>query len=197
MKELILKEDYSKGNLKYVYNDLYSQFEKNELKDKAQFDMLFKGPNYKLLLCYDESDLIGYIIVYIDFKTNLMWLDYLAVLEEYHSRGYGTKMIETLKEKYKNLDGCMIEVEKEDDKDINTYRRIKFYENLGCMRLNIDYMLPTKESGLSMHLYYLPFGKEIIKMTKALNIIKSVHNTIHSDITHVAEIFTKIEESIL
>ncbi len=197
MEKFSLKENYSKENLKYVYNDLYSQFEKSELKDKEQFDTLFKSENYKLLLCYDESDLIGYIIVYIDIETNLMWLDYLAVLEEYHSRGYGTKMIETLKEKYKNLDGCMIEVEKEDDNDQNTYRRIKFYKNLGCMRLDINYMLPTKESSLRMHLYYLPFGKKTIKMTKALSVIKSAHNIIHSDITHVAEIFTKIEESIL
>ncbi|CAH2212538.1 GNAT family N-acetyltransferase [Tepidibacter aestuarii] len=197
MEKLILKEDYSKENLKYVYNDLYSQFEKSELKDKDQFDILFKSDNYKLLLCYDKSDLIGYIIVYIDFETNLMWLDYLAVLEEYHSNGYGTKMIKTLKGKYENLDGCMIEVEKEDDKDINTYRRIRFYENLECIKLDINYMLPTKESGLSMHLYYLPFGKALIQMTKALSVIKSAHNTIHSDITHVAEIFTKIEESLL
>ncbi|WP_099191212.1 GNAT family N-acetyltransferase [Tepidibacter mesophilus] len=197
MGKLNLEENYLNKDLKYVYNDLYSQFEKSELKDKEQFDILFKNENYKLLLCYDENNLIGYIIVYIDIETNLMWLDYLAVLEEYHSKGYGTKMIEILKEKYKNLDGCMIEVEKENDKDINTYRRIKFYENLGCTKLNINYILPTKESGLNMHLYYLPFGKQIIQITKALSVIKSAHNTIHSDITHVAEIFTKIEESLL
>ncbi|MCT4509654.1 MAG: GNAT family N-acetyltransferase [Tepidibacter sp.] len=197
MKKLIVKENYSKENLKCVYNDLYSQFEKSEVKDKEQFDILFENDNYKLLLCYDGKKLIGYIIVYIDIEANLMWLDYLAVLENYHSKGYGTQMIKTLKNWYKNLDGCMIEVEKEDDKDINTYRRIKFYENLGCIKLDINYILPTKESGLSMHLYYLPFSKELIQITKALSVINSAHSTIHSDITHVAEIFTKIEESLL
>lgn len=179
-------------NLKEIYEDLSSQFPKNELKSYNAFRTLLDNNIYRLFLCNNGINNIGYVI-FIE-HNRYIWLDYIAVKKEYHSKGYGSKIFNTLKEKFKNqIKGCFLEVEKPDSNNKNTIRRIKFYENLGAKLILSDYLYPAENGSLRMDLYFISFKNSFIpKPFDIKQIIGFIFNSVHYDIIDKQKIFNEI-----
>ncbi len=176
MNKIILKK-YGIKEFQHIYTDMLNQFPKNELKTYETFEKLISENKLNCFGIYDNDKEVGYLI-YANL-SNSIWLDYIAIKKEYHSNGYGKKVIS-------KLDNCYLEVEKPDINQPNTLRRINFYESLGARKLNIDYIYPNNDGGYKMDLYYL--GKNLPDKETLFSDIKEVFATLHSDIQNTEEI---------
>lgn len=169
-----------------IYSDIEKQFPIEERKSKEEFDKLLDGGNYKLGLIYDNETLIGYIFYIV---KNFVWIDYIAVMKDFHSKGYGSEILRTLFEKYSALEGCYFEVEPAVNRHPHTIRRMNFYKKLGCTELNFKYYFPNHVKKLELKLLYKSFNGTIPDTEKIKKDIKYVFDIIHSNIKCKDEIF--------
>lgn len=136
--------------LKYVdinkfKDNLYSHYIKifpleEERKTLEEIIFAYKKNYLKIIEILDNDIIIGFMMINNVCKKGYVILDYLAILPQYRSRGYGTKAVKKLINLYKDNKGIFIEVEDTQDLGINI-RRKKFYENLDFKRLNFDLLL--------------------------------------------------------
>lgn len=173
-----------------VYEDMLLQFPPSELKPFETFCNLLEKGCSKLIIAYQDETPVGYIIVYSDDATNTLWLDYIAVLKKYHSKGYGGEMLKALKDLFNTANGIFLEVEKPDENDIQTLKRIKFYKKHGAELLDVNYLYPNKDGYLPMDLYYIPYTNQKVEVFK---VISNVFSAIHKDIPHVDKILNLIK----
>ena len=162
-----------------IYDDMTEQFPPEELKSYTRFCELIDGGDYFVQSVIDGALTIGYVI--FTKVNNSLWLDYVAVLKEFHSKGYGSKILNALKDEYQK--GIYLEVEKPDESRPNTLRRIKFYTNLGAQKLDYDYFYPSEKAPLPMDLYYLPYDN--ILPVDIEGDINTVFRLLHSDISYL------------
>lgn len=180
-----------KDEFPLIYSDMQKQFPQSELKPYEIFLKLIDTHKYKVYAAHDDGNLVGYVVV--AEIEDVIWLDYIAVLKEFHSNGYGAQILGELENIYADKTGCLFEVEVPDVEELDTLRRIKFYKNLGAQKLPIDYFYPNAEGSIKMHLYAFPY-----KSCNNLNyreIIKGVFELIHSDLLHRDDVLAKICES--
>lgn len=184
----------NKDFFKIAYKDMREQFPKSELKNFDIFMRLLSTDNYCIYSASTNNSIVGYFIVFKDNDTNNLWLDYIAVMKQYHSRGYGHQIFEKIKKYFANdYNGIYLEVEKPDKARPNTIRRIKFYESLNAHKLDIRYFYPNEEGCLPMDLYFLPFKEmNIPAKNKITGTIQKVFLSIHSDCKHLDNILSKI-----
>lgn len=188
---LILKEA---KNSDIIFEDMQKQFPPEELKDFSTFKKLLNTPDYKLFVLEDNSRLTGYLIFLEDKQSKTIWIDYVAILKEYHGCGFGSEIFHIAKNTFKDLKGCYLEVEKQNPDDINTLRRIKFYTRLGAKKLDVDYIYPNKTGGLPMDLYFMPFDETYFPSKEdMMQAINHTFSYLHSDIKNTKEIFSKIK----
>lgn len=154
-----------------VYEDMLLQFPKEELKPQEVFKSLLEENGYTLWLVHDSDKIVAYFLVFFDAGTNFLWLDYLAVFKEFHSLGYGSKILRLLHSVYPDAAGCFLEVEKENPQIPNTIRRIQFYERRGAVKLPVQYFCPTVSGNLPMYLFYLPIGEEKLPSSPKIKIM--------------------------
>ena len=140
-----------------VYSDMLKQFPASELKSKEAFlNLMGKGRYDFRIVCNPNGNLIAYFTCFIAENENIGLLDHLAVLSRYHSKGYGSHLMGLIRRQYSNLDGLLLEVEKENPQFPDTIRRIKFYERNGAHKLDIRYILPgAGNSATEMNLMFL------------------------------------------
>ncbi len=192
-----LKIDLKKENKDFfntVYKDMLEQFPKTELKSFENFMNLLSTDKYRLYSAWAENTAVGYFILFVDCEQKTLWLDYIAVLKKYHSRGYGHKIFEKLKKYFaKDFNGIYLEVEKPDETNINTIRRIKFYESMSAKKLDIKYFYPNENGALPMDLYFLPFNRDKVpQKEEIINTIQKVFCSIHSDFKGLDKILAQI-----
>jgi len=171
-------------NINALYKSLETQFPKSELKEKSVFEKILQNKNYKVFNIVSNDLVCGYF-TFLEFSDNTIWIDYFAINKSCQSKGFGTAAFNLMKTMpvYK---GCYLEVEKASIKDINTIRRIRFYENLGAIKLDINYLYPNVYGNLPMNLYFMPFGK-FLGIPDKQQIIKNIEyafENIHFDIAH-------------
>ena len=181
----------SNNNFSAIYADLLAQFPKSELKSKERFEELLKNPDYRAYSVKISGENAGYVILFTDKKNNTLWLDYIAIFKENHSKGFGTGIFNAMKKEFSEFLGIWLEVEKPDENEPDTLRRIKFYKKLGAQLVSENYIYPNNDGGLSMDLYFLPFCEAnfVKKMHKC---VKTAFETIHSDVENIEKIFDKI-----
>lgn len=177
-----------KINFDIFYNDMILQFPKEELKSKAEFKKLIDSGKYDILSAFEKS---AYVFIVKDIENSVIWLDYLAVMKNFHSKGYGKRIMESLKEYYPKYYGCYLEVEKPDENVADTIRRINFYKNLGAVRLNCDYFYPNENGYLPMDLYYLPFDDKLPQ--NSIKTIENIFNILHSELPHIKDVLQRIK----
>lgn len=178
------------ADFEYIYNDMETQFPKNEMKPYGVFCGLLNLPCYDLYHIKENETSVGYAL--IANNEDFLWLEYFAIYKKFHSKGYGSKIIASLKDNFPKFKGCFLEVEKPDENKINTIRRIKFYENLGVINLNYDYFYPNEEGFIKMELFYLPFGNVILPDVSIIKkVIKKIFLTLHAKIPHLNEVLLK------
>jgi GNAT superfamily N-acetyltransferase len=184
-------------DLKNVYQRFTADFASDELKSYEHLKLLMSKKRYKLLLAKDPilHEVVGYAFIYEFDRLQGIWLDYMAIDNQYRGSGYGALLFKKLTKWKQNGFSVeiFIEVEMPEENEgftrENQLRRIRFYERLGAKRLPIPYQLPTRDGGLPMYLYFWPspdvelLPKELIKEA-----ISEVFSYIHSDIKHKDDI---------
>lgn len=142
----------------------HHDFPSNELKPFSMIEKLMNSGCYECCGFYEKEndELCAYAFMMADTDTNMLLLDYFAVCEEVRERGYGSIVIELLKEDYTKWDGMIFEVEDDDTADTEEekkirQRRIAFYERNGVV------MTKQKSSafGVDFKLMSLGLGREI------------------------------------
>lgn len=170
-----------------IYKDMQAQFPKAELKTYEHLKEI-AGDNYRIYQVI-ENEPVGYVIL---FETeDFIFIDYVAVFKEFHSRGFGGKILENLKQAFHKR-GCFLEVEKPNFLDKNTLRRIKFYEKYGAEKLDVNYIYPNNEGGLPMDLYYISYDNKKPSNSDIKQFITALFKAVHFDIENCDEILKKI-----
>lgn len=133
---------------KLVYPEYLRLFPKLERKPYKVLERTIIENIAKALKIVVNNKFVGFFIVNTLKNNSIVQLDYFAILPEYQSKGYGSKAINLLKEKYVNSDGIFIEIEKvgigeNEEENIIREKRSKFYERLGFYKLNFDINMYT------------------------------------------------------
>ena len=172
-----------------IYSDMQKQFPPEEMKTYPEYNTLLASGDYKTGLVFDDDNLIGYILY---LEKDFIWVDYIAVLKKFHSKGYGGKILNALFEKYSHLKGCYFEVEPEDENYPQTIRRMNFYKKLGCSELDFVYYFPNPLKKLKMKLLYKSFDGKIPDREKIKKDIASVFEALHKKVECREEILELI-----
>lgn len=170
-----------------IYTDMQSQFPPEELKSLEDWQKIC-GRQYHVFKII-ESEPVGYISI---FETDkFVFIDYIAIYKNFHSKGYGGRVIDALKDFYRDKKGCFLEVEKPDQKNAYTLKRISFYERHGAQKLDIDYLYPNKSGCLPMDLYYINYNG-MPSYDEITMFVKELFSVVHGDLEHAEEIYGKI-----
>ena len=182
--ELCLK---TKKNLpEEIYSDMEKQFPPEELKTFTELNNLLHGNFYKFAMFYNADEPVGYVFF---LQNDYIWIDYIAVFEKFHSKGYGSRILNLIFIKYSNLKGCFFEVEPEDSDNIQTVKRMNFYKKLGCKKLDFEYYFPNEIKELRLELLYKPFNEKIPDKNEIKKQINFVFENLHT--------FVKTKDSTL
>lgn len=170
----------TKTNLpKEIFQDMEKQFPPEEMKLFEEFNTLFEKTPYKCEILFDAKSTVGYILY---LENEYLWVDYVAIFSEFHSKGYGSKIFEILFEKYSQLKGVFFEVEPENQENIQTIKRMNFYKKLGCKNLNFNYYYPNDIKKLKMELLFKPLKEDLPNKNEILNQISFVFESLHSNV---------------
>lgn len=180
------------SNFDSIYSDMKTQFPESELNEYFVYHNLLLSDKYKLYLAKEDDEFIGYVLLCNLVEEKFLWVDYISVLKQFQSRGYGHKIFKCLLDKYNTYNGIYLEVEKPDETDIKTIRRINFYRTLGAEKLNIEYYYPNKSGCIPMDLYFLPISEKKIPFNVTNNIVRIVFNLIHSHHSHMQQVLDRI-----
>lgn len=176
-----------------IYNDfMLKQFPETELKSYKDFVKLLEEERhcYNFYIAQNADTTVGYVL--LCKGTNFIWIDYIAVLPQFYSGGFGRKIIEGLKNTFTGINGLYFEVEKPDENDINTIRRIKFYNSCGAKKLDCEYFYPNNSGAIPMDLYFLPVKKTDLGKPEIKENIKEVFAKLHYMCPCTEEILNKI-----
>ena len=69
------------------------------------------------------------------------YLDYFGIYKEYQNKGYGTASIKYLLNNIILDNGLVGEIEKVDNNDFKTVKRLEFYKRLGFKKIESEYLL--------------------------------------------------------
>lgn len=166
-----------------IYKDLFLQFPPCELKSRSQFDLLLKKPEYKLVIAKFNKENVGYLLFW---ESDFIWVDYLAIFKKFHGCGFGTRILNAFFEKIKSVKGVYFEVEKPNSAQVNTIKRIKFYERLGCKTLDFEYLYPNNIKKFPMNLMFYS-QKSIPSKKEILSDVKVIFEKIHGGFDDVLE----------
>ena len=120
-----------------VYTRYMKQdFPRDELKPFAMIREADARGEYECLGCYDGDLLCGY--AYLVKLGREYLLDYFAVLADLRGSGYGSRILQVLRENYADAAAMLIESENpdfaaDDDALRERRRRLRFYLHAGCL----------------------------------------------------------------
>ncbi len=100
--------------------------------------LLCKMKKYHFKAYYDNNQFVG-ILFTIETKDTL-FVNYIAVNDQIRSKGYGSKLLQTLFERYPKQSVTLF-IETMEDKNANNYeqrvKRLAFYEKNGFVQTGI------------------------------------------------------------
>lgn len=163
IKQLNLKEI-----LDIYETEAVKHFPQDELKPSAAIVQLFQAGAYEGLALYKRSNeaetgeqtaLAGYALFAKVPETDILLLDYFAVLEDFRSCGAGSLFLALMKAYYKDRKAILIEtelVEKARDEEDRALRmrRNAFYERNGCRGSSVRSRLFSVDFGI----YVMPLN---------------------------------------
>ena len=177
----------NKADFGAVYEDMQKQFPYVELKAKETFLTLCRRTDYHIWLAKEKAGTrarnVGYMLVWLDTRNRMAWLEYIAVLQPYHGKGLGSQMLKLLAAKYPACKGCFLELEKTTPADEKARRRIAFYTRKGAFALNLRYFCPQPHKpSVEMDLYFLPFTRRLrtLPTHAVLGAVRQAYRTLHA-----------------
>ncbi len=154
------------SNYKDICHFMKRVFPKEELIPMwiIQLITLKKGYDFKV---YYDSDLFVGIIFTIE-SDETIFVFYIAVNDQIHSKGYGSKLLQVLFNQYPNKPITLF-IETMDDKNVSNYeqrvRRLAFYERNGFTHTGIKagYKTPFVDILSTNKNYNLNDAKKLMK----------------------------------
>lgn len=128
-------------NIKSLYK---SAFPANERMPFWLLKRLAKKENADFYGIYDKEKFVG--IIYNIYHKDIVFIFYFAINESLRGQGYGTKVLDSIKQKYDNH-RIVLNIEEIDLNSSNNEQRLKrkkFYEKSGFKDLNYK----VKEAGV-------------------------------------------------
>jgi GNAT superfamily N-acetyltransferase len=154
------------------FERLNEYFPDHEMKDPRQLQALIEDQDV-----YHKEETNEYLLLYAEFPT-FIFIDYLLIKPEMRGKGVGTKILNQLKQKGKDI---ILEVEPIDRDDEETLKRANFYRKNGFIKADRIQYEREDQSGdpYEMKIYYwsleenLPQEVVLEKMSKAC---QEIHN---------------------
>ncbi|MDR0831451.1 MAG: GNAT family N-acetyltransferase [Bacillales bacterium] len=185
MRKLSL-EIASIADLDLVYEIMIREFGLDDLYPKEKFIRLLEMDKYDLYLLKEDDNLVGYAFLYSIDEQEVVWIDYLGINEKYQDHGYGSLFFNLIRDTLGKNHNLILEVDiPKDLNDVNldSNRRIVFYEKLGCFKLDINYILPIVKGGLPLYLFAHQASKSLPITNDTLKgVVNSVFTFIQADI---------------
>lgn len=138
-------------------NHLEHDFPKSELKSLSMIQSFMEKGIYTIYGLYDDEELLAYAMFMNNKESGFQLLDYFACNRKYRSKGYGSKLLQMLKQEDKISQGYIIEVEtvrtaQNEEEKLQRIRRIAFYEKNGLRKVSIR----STVYGVEFDILYLP-----------------------------------------
>ncbi len=159
----LIEKDLSRKleNYKEICQFMKRVFPKEELMPIWIIKLLTLKKNYEFKVYYDNDLFVG--ILFTIESDDTLFVFYIAVNDEIHSKGYGSKLLNVLFDKYPDKPITLF-IETMDDKNAKNYeqriKRLSFYERNGFTHTGIKAGFKT------------PFV-DILSTDKEYNIIKA------------------------
>lgn len=188
-----------------IYEDMKQQFPPCELYRYETFLHLLNDSKYRILLYRRASDreLLGYALVFTMEESNVLWIDYLAVLKKHQSQGLGKSLFRALWQKFCGpFNGLLFSVEFVSETDPvlagQQRNRISFYEHLGAYRLSAGFLQPCDEGSFPMYLYFKPrSGVTTLSRTAQMQSITQMYDYCFFHLKHRGELLPGYESTIV
>lgn len=138
-----------------VYKRLIDAFPYEERRDECDEEKCFLKSQFNFCEIIDGEKSVGIIAFWV-FKE-FLFIEHIAIDEFVRGKGYGSKAIEVIKEKF----DLPIVLEAEFPKTEMQKKRIKFYENLGFCVNEYKYTQPSYHNAEGVPLQILSFPNEL------------------------------------
>ena len=153
-----------------IYDKYVKLFPENEQREWVKIEETYKKGIEKFYKIVLKNEIIGFFMLEKLNGNYPFYLDYFAIFREFQNKGYGSKVLKDLIEKYKTIilsierprknlensknrknfylrnglvgnNGLIGEIEKENTKNPITIKRFKFYSKLGFKKTDSEYLL--------------------------------------------------------
>jgi len=131
-------DDY---RVQHIFNSYSTTFPEDERREWSQFVKLFDHPNVKVISVLNNSENIGYLIIW-DLK-NHVFVEHFEVFSEFRNQKLGSHITDYL---FKNYPRIILEIEPE-HLDDNAKRRFSFYQRNGFNLIDEMYVQPSYGEG--------------------------------------------------
>lgn len=141
---------------------LVKHFPANEVKPLINIKNMWEISGYEAYCLYEDNHLIGYAYLCQKPSDNYILLDYLAIIDEYRGKGYGSKILSGLKEIYSDLRAVIIETEDLNKAEtpaetLERTRRDRFYTGNGIIKSGITATVYSAD----YRVWYMPIGEPV------------------------------------
>lgn len=138
-------------------NHLEHDFPKSELKSLSMIQSFMEKGIYTIYGLFEGEELLAYAMFMLNKESGFRLLDYFASNRKYRSKGYGSRLLQILKDEETSSQGYIIEVETvrtatNDEEKEQRIRRIAFYEKNGLRKTTIR----SNVYGVEFDILYLP-----------------------------------------
>ncbi|WP_244833631.1 GNAT family N-acetyltransferase [Clostridium sp. BJN0001] len=123
------------------YKILVDNFPKSERRTYKRHKEMLNNPLYKIFSYSEKSNILGMIGEW-EFQ-DFLYIEHLAVMKNFHSKGIGTKMLHDFKLRF-NKD---IILEVEPPNTVEAVKRIDFYKKFGFKANDYKYLQPPMQEG--------------------------------------------------
>lgn len=131
-------DDY---RIKQIYSSYTYSFPEDERRDWIKFVQLFTHPNVKVFSVFNESENIGYVIIWE--LSDFIFVEHFEVFAEFRNQKAGSKIIDLLKENHPRI---ILEIEPENLNE-DSKRRFSFYQKNGFSLIDEMYIQPSYGNG--------------------------------------------------
>lgn len=151
---------------KKLYNEAFPEDERIPI---WILKILSRKNKAKFYSIYDKTKFIG--LVYNIYYKNIVFIFYFAINKEYRGQGYGSKIIEIIKQKYSNS-RIILSIEQIDENSSNYKQRIKrkeFYLKNGFKESNYT----IKEKGIIYEMLYYNENDKSVELQEFQEMMKN------------------------
>lgn len=141
----------------YMIND----FPLDELKPLSIIENLMEQKVYRCYGLFHLKEMKAYAFLFCGHERSSILIDFYAVVSSGRNKGYGSKFLNLLSDRFRKYDGFMAEIEKVDlaqneEERKTREKRIQFYLKNGMQKTSIT----SRQSNTELGIMYLPLQKK-------------------------------------